>query len=576
MPTEKVKVMKVDTAEAQTSVRDLRKELKELRDTMLSTEKGTEEYNQALKQSAEIQHVLKEQMEEINASAMDFGQIASNITKSIGGMVAGFQAAKAVMNLFGIENEEVVKSLQKMQNLMAISQALPAIDNAIKAYKRLGLAIQATTASLSSMQKALVGTGIGAVVAGIGLLAANWDKVTEALYKWGVIHEDAKKKLDEQKAKVAELTTELQKLESNYAQWQKDNKIAALNSKAKKSYEDLSTAIKDYEMQLSIIGAKQQLPENQSRERWEALNDEGKALLESIRLLKLQQKAILDDAASYKELGKAAKDTSKELEVLLWDFAKKLEPKSLQEELLAKFADNPVKIPVNLEIDEDEEENTSFEDSFRKRIEATVYGLRMAFTTPEEQYQQELSALNTALNTKIISYQEYYKLVDALNKEQTQREIQRYALAANSIGSIFTSLGSLMEEGSEEQKAMQIMGATINMLGGITAAIAGAFTTHTGPWDIALAALQAASIAAGGAATIAQMTKTTKNNAAAMAGSNPSAAAISRITAPVQYTQDVQGSSIEGAIKNTKVYVTETDITNTQSKVRVSETEAYY
>lgn len=576
MATENVKVIKVDTAEAQTSVRDLRKELKELRDTMLSTEKGTEEYNQALKQSAEIQHVLKEQMEEINASAMDFGQIASNITKSIGGMVAGFQAAKAVMNLFGIENEEVVKSLQKMQNLMAISQALPAIDNALKAYKRLGLAIQATTASLSSMQKALVGTGIGAVIAGIGLLAANWDKVTEALYKWGVIHEDAKKKLDEQKAKVAELTTELQKLESNYAQWQKDNKIAALNSKAKKSYEDLSTAIKDYEMQLSIIGAKQQLPENQSRERWEALNDEGKALLESIRLLKLQQRAILDDAASYKELGKAAKDTSKELEVLLWDFTQKLEPKSLQEELLAKFADNPVKIPVKLEIDEDEEENTSFEDSFRKKIEATVQGLRTAFTTPEEQYQEELSALNTALNTKIISYQEYYKLVDALNKEQTQREIQRYALAANSIGSIFTSLGSLMEEGSEEQKAMQIMGATINMLGGITAAIAGAFTTHSGPWDIALAALQAASIAAGGAATIAQMTKTTKNNAAAMAGSNPSSAAISRITAPVQYTQDVQGSSIEGAIKNTKVYVTETDITNTQSKVRVSETEAYY
>jgi hypothetical protein len=42
-------------------------------------------------------------------------------------MVAGFQAAKATMNLFGVENEAVIKSLQQMQNLMALTQAFPAI-----------------------------------------------------------------------------------------------------------------------------------------------------------------------------------------------------------------------------------------------------------------------------------------------------------------------------------------------------------------------------------------------------------------------------------------------------------------
>ena len=103
-----------------------------------------------------------------------------------------------------------------------------------------------------------------------------------------------------------------------------------------------------------------------------------------------------------------------------------------------------------------------------------------------EQYQEEINALDVALKTKLIKEEEYLKLRDALNKEQTQREVLRYATAANGIGDIFSNLGELMEEGSEEQKAMQIMGATINMLAGITAAIAGTFTTHSGVWDIAL------------------------------------------------------------------------------------------
>lgn len=181
MATENVRVLKIDTDPAQVSVKELRTQLKELRSTMLSTEQGTDEYNEALRQCAEITHTLKEQTEEINASAMDFGQIAGNVTKSVGGIVAGFQAAKATLSLFGIENEAVLQSLQKMQNLMAITQALPAIDNGIKAFKRLGLAIKAAAAATTTFSKAMVATGIGAIVVAVGLLAANWDKVKAAI-----------------------------------------------------------------------------------------------------------------------------------------------------------------------------------------------------------------------------------------------------------------------------------------------------------------------------------------------------------------------------------------------------------
>jgi hypothetical protein len=178
MATENIKVVKIDTKPAEESLQDLRKELKETRNVMLNAEQGTEEYNKALVRAAEIQHKLKEQMEEVNASAMDFGQITSNVVKGVGGMVAGFQAAKATMNLFGVENEAVLKSLEKMQNLMAITQALPSIDNGIKAFKRLKIAIQAASAGMSGLKKAIISTGLGALAVALGLIIANFDKIS--------------------------------------------------------------------------------------------------------------------------------------------------------------------------------------------------------------------------------------------------------------------------------------------------------------------------------------------------------------------------------------------------------------
>ena len=610
MATEKVKVLTLDTQPAQVSVKDLRNELKELRSTLLSTEKGTEEYNEALKKSAEITHTLKEQTEEINATAMDFGQIASNVSKSVGGMVAGFQAAKATLSLFGVENEEVLQSLKKMQDLMAITQALPAIDNGIKAFKRLGLVIKSATAGLNGMKAALVSTGIGAIAVAVGLLAANWDKVTDAVSRFVGKNPDLVRALDDINTKIKEGKDKLDDLSRSYDNWVTKDKVSKLNKNAREKYDELSNSIEGATLKLEELKQAEKVAEDEAIKAaaqrlkgsaWKAVNDaqavatanrkEAEKTLES---LKAQQQAILDNANSYKEVEKSATTAAEKavnsLNVLMQTFINSLSPDTLQDELLAKFGSEPIVIPVKVEYgDEEEESDVSKEDAFREKIKSTVDSLKAAFGMSEqEQYQQELQALELWKNTELLKYKEseeeklkilteYNKLRDALNKEQTQREMMRYASAAASIGDIFSNLGELMEEGSEEQKAFQIMGATVNMLGGITAAVSGAFTTHSGPWDIALAVLQAAAIATSGAINIAKMSKTNEKNAKSMASSGAAAtSAIQSITAPVQYTQDVQGASIEGAIKDSKVYVTETDISNTQNRVKVSETEATF
>lgn len=155
--------------------------MKQAKDAMLSAEQGTDEYTAALQKAANIQHTLKEQMEEVNASAMDFGQIASNVTKTVGGMVAGIQAGNAVMNLMGYESEDVAKSLQKMQNLMAITQALPSLDNGFKAFRRLSTVISTAAGATSKFSKALISTGLGAVAVALGYIVTHFEDISKWL-----------------------------------------------------------------------------------------------------------------------------------------------------------------------------------------------------------------------------------------------------------------------------------------------------------------------------------------------------------------------------------------------------------
>ena len=291
---------------ATTSVKELRKELKAQKDIMLSTEEGTKEYNDALQKAAGIQHTLKEQMEEVNASAMDFGQIAGNVVKATGGLVAGFQAAKATMNLFGIENEAVLESLEKMQNLMAITQAIPALDDGVKAFKRLGLAIKTATIGMNGFKVALMSTGIGAAVVALGLLVANWDKVTEAMRRWGIIHEDTKKKLEEQKKKVEDLKQKLEEAQQAYRDWEKQSAINNLSSEAKEKYQELENTIDGANLKIAEFQAKMNQVGN-DKSAWESLRDQAREY-EAIRdNAKAAQSEILKNAENTKYAAEEAK-----------------------------------------------------------------------------------------------------------------------------------------------------------------------------------------------------------------------------------------------------------------------------
>ncbi len=152
------------------------------------------------------------------------------VTASLSGVAGGFGAVEGAMNLLGTESEDVQKALLRVQSAMAISQGLQDVGESIDSFKQLGavlkdtavigqfwnfvqtgslrtqkeaiattvlqaeaeiglaestaVATTATTASSSAMKifrLALISTGIGAIVVGLGLLVANFDKIKEVV-----------------------------------------------------------------------------------------------------------------------------------------------------------------------------------------------------------------------------------------------------------------------------------------------------------------------------------------------------------------------------------------------------------
>ena len=432
---EQVRVVKIETGEAQTSVKELRSQLKQLKDTMLSVEEGTKEYNDALQQAANIQHTLKEQMEEVNASAMDFGQIAGNVVKGVGGMVAGFQAAQATMNLFGIENETVIKSLQKMQSLMAITQAIPAIDDGVKAFKRLGLAIKGATVGMSSLKKALISTGIGAAVVAVGALVANFDKLKAAIT--GTNDELEKEKQLQMDAHLKKINDELGKRLSLEEQIRKaggqddvtiaEERVKSIEKEIKKkealievSRREAAQAYMAYNN--AIQQGKAQSYINELKENWLNISKKEDVYLkeiESIRNgqlktakeeLEIEKKlqAARDIKAKQEEAAKAAEDASKTAEE---NRKKRIEEeKKAVDELRKKYGELAEDIKLYDATD------------YEKDLASLAKAEQKSIQTIEDAQKKGIISKEQAEKDKLAIEKYYIQLRENAAKEEAQRQ----------------------------------------------------------------------------------------------------------------------------------------------------------
>ena len=593
-----IEEVKIQTGESARTVKELRKELKDLKDQLLSTQQGTEEYNSVMVKAADIQHELKEQMEEINSSAMDFGQKLGNVTKTMTGISGAITAATGALSLFGIENDEAQKKITAtMTSLIGITEGLSKMDDGIKAFKRLTIAVNSSSKAMGVFKTALISTGIGALVVVLGSVIAYWDEFTEAI---GLSSEQMEKLGNIASGVFNVFTSSLKGIAQALGKMIKGDFKGAWDS-----LKDGFSVVKNFNEGVAEAESKREeektkKAKEEAEKRAKIADDEYKKRIEAAQKLAKYEKDMAaaktrgDESGKYTQgafdremkyfdtLFKVYRKDSEEYnnlvlekEQFLQDWENHFAEEAKKEEETNKQKAEAAKKAAAEEKERAHQARLDMLQSFDEDLMTEQQKL-------DQRYQMLIDAATKEGEdtTKITEWYEKEKtrIVDEEEEKQMQirqSKLKAYEAIGNGIGDVLGSISDMMAEGTEEQKGLAIASTTIQMLTGIASALAMTYTTHTGWWDWALGISQAASIAAAGIASITKISQV-KSDGSGASTSVPSVNMGAVVASAPEFVQSVDGAMTETAITDQKVYVTEHDITETQKKVQVAQNRATY
>jgi hypothetical protein len=188
--------IKDSTAQGTTSAKQRLRELqKTLIDMSLAGQEGTKAFKQMEAEAGKLKDQIGDTSQRIKTLASDTVRI-DTVVSAVQGITAGFQIAQGAAALFGSENEDLQKSLLKVQGAMALATGVQQVANLLNkdsilitqgqaaAQALYATAVGASTGAMKAFRIALLATGIGAAVAAVGLLIAKWDELTAAVRRF--------------------------------------------------------------------------------------------------------------------------------------------------------------------------------------------------------------------------------------------------------------------------------------------------------------------------------------------------------------------------------------------------------
>ena len=177
-----------DIQNSNTTVKEATIEFEDLGDAVAKTQRNVEalalQYginDQRTQDAIKVAGTYKGQLEQLDFAIDSNKGGADQLLRGVQGLTAGFEIAAGTMALLGNESENLQKLLLKVQGAMALAQGL-------KDLKEYGGAIKALTESVgnklvgafSSLRSALLTSGIGAAIVGVGLLINEFVKLKQA------------------------------------------------------------------------------------------------------------------------------------------------------------------------------------------------------------------------------------------------------------------------------------------------------------------------------------------------------------------------------------------------------------
>jgi len=655
------------------------KSLKEIKEEIDSLNQALEKESIGTKRFKELAGALQDAQSEVKGLEKQFEGLEPEkkveaFAKLGEGIAGGFAAATGAMALFGSENQKIEELMVKTQAAVAIAMGARAVSEGIvqgQIAKRLildklatvqtGLLTAATTAynivvgtttgALKLLRVAMVSTGIGALVVGVGLLIANFDKVMDVvknltaqflefatpvrqfLEYLNIIDTEEEKlsanQLERSKTRVENWTEEeairQRAIDLAKAQGKSEKEIAALEIKL---LEDKKNAYREY--------IRDKIKNGQA-----VTNEEVTQLNEIANVLAIRQ-ATLETAArkEAEEERKRAEERRKAREKEYSDYIKQineqlvnakieaisdgqkkeiaLENKALEDKLKAIKGNSEVELALREQLEENSK-NRLEAIKTKYAEEASQKALTDATNRIQKEYENEIAQQELVLLNKNATDEERYQAEQELVKIRRDQELQNQSLSLaqqrviieeaeqriteiknnalqervnNEVAkseallslnqSTQSSLQSLTELGivngkkaSAASKALALAQIAIETAKSIAQMVGIATNTGSasGP---AGPAVYAATLAGGIASILANVASASKLLGKSSVGDAASVATnISNGVQPQspQSTDNTPRVKINSAF-NIKATVVETDVTDTQSKVRSIEETA--
>ena len=445
------------------STREMAKAIKQYQAIAIEAGQSSPIGVEALKRAGDLKDRLVDTQRQIRIMATDGKVLNASIT--IGQTaINSYTAFTGITQLAGKSNKDLLQTMAKMQIVMQTMQAIEQTLNQLRkggavytyalaaAHKALTFATGGATVAVNALRTALLSTGIGAIIVGIGMLIANFEKLT----KWigrvvGAYNEEAEAAIKAGDAAINSSKMATEAIEKEYGRRLRIMKAQGKDTyEYEKAYVEARIKLMQKEIQAYVLKTKIEIAN-------------GKLELEDIR----------ERTRTIREMLEKYKDLQTDLTVMQIEQSKK----------------------------QSEARVSHTESIKRERIELEKLAIS---------YGVEKDALETTMKTR----EEAREHVDLFAEDVAKLNSVLFESTQNivgSFGSIFNSLAEMQVRGSAQQKKLALAAIVANQAQAIANAVVAASKSArdlvydpTGIGRIAIWASTFASITAGIIASIAQ------------------------------------------------------------------------
>jgi hypothetical protein len=551
------------------SVKSLKAELRALTNELANLEPGSQAFLTAAKRAGELQ----DKMEDAKNAVKAFNPEAKfqAFAGVIGGVANGFAAAQGAMAIFGSDAKELEKVMVKTQGAIALATGLNGLLGMQDSLKLFGAQLKDAIKSLFTLRGALIATGIGAIAVLVGVLVTNWKAfnkaITDAFPAFKVVGDFFANFRQIAFGTIKGITEGFKGLGSIISKFfsgdfsEAIDEAKGLGERISKAYNE-GFAEEDAKIKIenAINARKQQLA---------ILEAQGKDALQFKLKLQKDELSLLEKGSEeYNAKLVEIETTRTAIRKKGEDDRKALAEKKLAQEKLEAEAEQA---RLDLQLDNArkgfQEASKRFDDTTKVYEETREKGLK-AINDESQTLEQRKQVLDYFYANKLITEKDAtdasIKLAK-LESEQKSKELEIYANALNAFA-------DLAGKNTAAGKALAIASTTISTYLSAQQAYASAFLPIPNPSSPILGAIAAAAAVAGGLANIRSILAVQiPNSGGGGGGSMPSmpssAPPIIRPTSSNVNIGNTNPIKISNETEGGKVYVLESDITNSQNNV---------